>query len=349
MRRLLGALLLGTTLMVAAPAQACACGGVVDQPGQDTSVTSETAVVVWDGTNETILLRLSTRTDAVSAGLIVPTPSPATVELGDEQVFDDLAEVTRPRVESRWHLFGPPLIAGGGGDGASAGGPGAPGGGVQVLSSVDLGPLQATTIAAANTPALQQWLQQHDFDASPELLASLAPYVQETWTFVALQLHATGESLQGDLPPIAMRFASKEAVYPMRMSSAASDSQQPLVYVLARHRMLRTDTLATGATRPETWFAGAVAPTDVRSGDLKDWLATTPYLTQTSQWFPDPSAITSDLTFEPAAEDTPIHQVTYDDHYLVPGDVGFVLVLLLVGLLVWGVVRLVRRRPASPD
>jgi hypothetical protein len=343
-RRLLAALLVSGLVTVAAPAQACACGGVVDQPGRETSVTSETALVVWDGTDETILLRLSTRTDAVSAGLIVPTPSPATVELGDEEVFDDLAEVTRPREESRWRLFGPPLLGGGGGDGDSAGGPGPPGG-VQVLSSVDLGPLQATTIAAANTPALQQWLGSHDFDASPELLASLAPYVQETWTFVALQLHndTPGETLQGDLPPIAMTFASKEAVYPMRMSSAASESQQPLVYLLSQHRMLRTDPLATGATRPETWFAGEVSPVDVRSEDLKGWLATTPYLTKTSQWFPDPAAIVSDLVFEPAAEDTPFHQVVYDDHYLIPGDVGVLLVLLLVGALGWGVVRLVRR------
>ena len=110
-------------LVVTPPAGACACGGVVDQPGQDTSVGSETAVVTWDGTTETIALRLSTRSDAVHAGLIVPTPAPATVTLGDEQMFTDLAAVIAARRESRWSLFGPPLLGGGGGgDGASAGG-----------------------------------------------------------------------------------------------------------------------------------------------------------------------------------------------------------------------------------
>ena len=338
-RRLLAVLLLAGTLTVAAPAHACACGGLVDQPGQDTAVTSETAVVVWDGTEETILLRLSTRTDAVRAGLLVPTPSPATVELGDEQVFTDLEDVTRPRVESHWHLFGPALLGGGGDDGSAGG----PGGGVEVLSTVDLGPLQATTIAAANTPALQQWLDQHDLDASPELLATLAPYVQETWTFVALQLTAAGASLQGDLPPIEMRFASKQAVYPMRMSAAATESQQPLLYVLAQHRMLRTDPLASGTTRPTTSFAGPVDPSDVRSEDLRRWLATTPYLTKTSQWFPDPAAITSDLVLEPAADDIETHEAMYDEHYLLPGDVGFVLVVLLIGSAVWYGRRLWRR------
>jgi hypothetical protein len=260
-RRLLAGLVVAAGITVAAPAYACACGGLVDQPGRDTRVTSETALVVWDGETETIVLRLSTRTDAVNAGLLVPTPSPATADLGDEQVFTDLADVTAPRTESRWHLFGPPLLGGGGGDDTSAGGPG---GGVQVLASVDLGPLRATTIAAANTPALQSWLTSHDYDASPALLASVAPYVQEGWTFVAVQLTAAGESLDGDLPPISMRFTSHEAVYPMRMSSAADESQQPLVYVLAEHRMLRTDPVASGATRPDIAFAGSVSSADAR-------------------------------------------------------------------------------------
>ena len=51
MKRLLGLLLVSATLSLAAPAQACACGGVVDQPGGDTSVSSERAVLVWDGTH----------------------------------------------------------------------------------------------------------------------------------------------------------------------------------------------------------------------------------------------------------------------------------------------------------
>ncbi len=349
MKRLLAALLMTGGLAVAAPAQACACGGLVDKPGQDTAVTSETALVVWDGDTETIVLRLSTRSEAVSAGLLVPTPAQATVDLGDDEVFADLASVTEPRKESRWRLFGPPLLGGGGG----SGGDGAPsvgaGAGVQVLETVDLGPLRATTIAAANTPALQGWLDSHDFDASTDLLESLTPYVRDGWTFVALQLNAVGQSLEGDLPPISMRFASKQAVYPMRMSSAASSSQQPLVYVLANHRMLRTDAVASGSTRPDITFAGRVSPSDVAAPELKEWLASTPYLTKTTQWLPDPAAIVSDFTFEAAADDTPYHQVIYDDSYLIPGDVGALLIFLVLAGGAWLVVRLLRKRPAVEE
>jgi hypothetical protein len=315
---------------------------VVDQPGGDTSVSSERAVVVWDGTQETIMLRLSTRSGAVNAGLLVPTPTPAAVALGDEQVFIDLADVTAPRTEERRHLFGPPLLFGaGGGDGASAGGPG--GAGVEVLGTVDLGPLRATTLTAADGTALESWLRDNRYQTSPAFTEAVQPYVDEGWSFVAVQLNAVGQTLAGDLPPISMSFASDQAVYPMRMSSIAEETQQPVVYVLARHRMQRTDPVAAGSTRPDVAFAGPVSPGEVASAALKTWLATTPYLTATSQWLPDPSQIVTDFTFSRAPDDEPFQQVLYDDTYVLPGDVGALLVLVVLAGLAWLVVR---RAPA---
>jgi hypothetical protein len=349
MRRLLGLLLVSATLVIAAPAQACACGAMVDGPGGDTAVTAERAVVVWDGTQETILLRLSTRSEAVSAGLLVPTPASATVELGDEQVFADLEAVTAPRTEERWQLFGDPLLFGGGddtGDAQAGGGPRHDG--LEVLDTVDLGPLRATTIAAASPTALDSWLQHHGFASSPGLEQAAQPYVDEGWTFVAVQLNAVGRALQGELPPIAMSFPSDKAVYPMRMSAAAEESQYPRVYVLSQHRMERTDLVAHGSTRPDLAFAGTVSPTQVTSPALRDWLARTPYLTATSQWLPQPEQIVSDFTFARAPTDEPFQMVTFDDSYLLPGDVGVLLILLLVGAAVWGGVRLARRR-SSPE
>ena len=58
------------------------------------------------------------------------------------------------------------------------------------------------------------------------------------------------------------------------------------------------------------------------SPTLREWLATTPYLTATSQWLPDPSQIVTDFTFAQAPDDTSFQQVLYDDTYLLPGDVG---------------------------
>ena len=155
----------------------------------------------------------------------------------------------------------------------------------------------------------------------------MAPYVQEGWTFVAVQLTADGESLDGDLPPIAMRFTSREAVYPMRMSSAADETQQPLVYVLAEHRMLRTDPVAVGLDAPRHRLRRARSPpADVTCADApgSGW---PPRRTsrKSSQWLPDPSEVVSDFTYEAAADDSPFQQVLYDEKYLLPGDLGALL------------------------
>jgi hypothetical protein len=348
-RRLVAALLAATTLTVAAPAHACACGGVLDQPGADTAVSNETALVVWEGASETILLRLSTRSEAVHAGLLVPTPTAASVSLGDERVFGDLARVTQAREETRWSLFGPPLLRSEG-DGGSAGGPP---GGVDVIRTVDLGPLRATTLTAADATALNAWMRANHYQSTSDMQRAVQPYIDEGWSFVAVQLNAASATLDGDLPPIEMTFASDRAVYPMRMSSVAAESQQPTVYVLAAHRMERTDPVALGATRPDLRFAGRISRDDVTSPALEDWLGSASYLTLTTQWLPDPSLIVSDFTFGRAPDDTPYQAVVYDDTYLLPGDLGALLILVLVGGAVWLVVRLLRRRrvpaPVSRD
>ncbi len=344
MRRLLAALLVAGALTAATPAYACACGGVVDQPGGDTSVSSETALVVLDGGSETILLRLGTRTDAVTAGLLVPTPTAASVALGDDEVFTDLARVSAPQQKQRWRLFGPPLLGGGGGDGASAG---AAGPGVQVLQSVDLGPLRVTTLTAADATVLDTWMRTHGLEPTPELAQAVKPYVDEGWSFVAVQLSAASRTLDGELPPIAMTFASDVAVYPMRMSSVADQPQQPLVYVLADHRMERTDPVADGLTRPDLRFAGEVSPAAVSSPALRAWLGRSPYLTAFSQWLPEPAQIVSDFTFGQAPSDAEYRIVFYDDSSLIPADVGVLLGLLLLVGGGWMVLRWSRRPSPS--
>ncbi|MFV0524188.1 MAG: DUF2330 domain-containing protein [Acidimicrobiales bacterium] len=326
----------------AVPAQACACGAMVDLDGHDTAITGETVIIRWDGTTETVHLRLAARSDAVDAGLLIPTPAPATASLGDDEVFDHLDRVIRPRAVDRFRLFGPPIWFGGD-DGAESGAPAALG--VDVIDQVDLGPIQATTLAADDPVALEAWLDDHGYTMSDELADLLGPYVEEGWSYVAIRLTSAGADLDGELPPVVLDFAADELVYPMRLSEGATGAQQVRTFVVAEHRMNRTDPMVDAGTGAELLFAGPVPAEDVTSLDLGDLVDTTPYLTAYEQQFDDPATqIDADLTFAPAPSDETFQRTyeVYSDG--IPVDVAALGFLVLVGLAIVAVV-VVRRRP----
>ena len=332
--------------VLAPPAMACACGGMVLPAGADSSVDREVALITADGTREVIHMQLSVDADTDDLGLLVPLPAPAELSLGDPQLFDDLSTAIRPRPREEFHLFGPPVLFGSA-DETSGGAPAGAGGGVQVIGEVDLGPLQAATLSADDPAALQNWLDENGYEMADGLAAQLQPYIDEDWTFVAARLTQEGKDLQGDLPPLVMEFPSTGMVYPMRMSRAAEQTQTVLTYVLDDHRMERTDATAAGT---ELLFAGIVAADAMQSEQLGQVITTTPYLTAMEQVFSDPAEqIVSDLSFGQAPDDTGFQRTYTVDTYGIPIDVaiiGLVVVLALGGLLIWF---LVKRRGAQRE
>ncbi len=335
---------------VAPPAMACGCGGVVAPSGTETAVSHEVALITGDGSTETVHMQLTIDADADDLGLLVPTPAPATVSLGDPQVFADLTFAVRARPVENFHLFGPPVLFDSAGDSRSGAGGGAPGG-VQALSTVNLGPLEATTLRADDPAALQGWLDEHDYQIGDGLAAAGQPYMDEGWTFVAVRLTQEGKDLQGELPPLVMRFASTDLVYPMRMSKAAKDSQSVRTYVLGGHRVDRTDATAAAGSSANVTFAGMVPIAEVESEQLRTALAGAPYLTTFDQVFTEPGTqIVSDFTFADAAGDAGYQRTYTVDTYGIPIDVA---IILLVGVLAvvavaWWAVNRRRRRGREP-
>lgn len=342
-------------LAISPPAQACACGGVVGPNGVRTTVSQEIAMVTHHGGTETIEMQLDLTSDGDDVGLVVPTPAPAKVSLGDGQTFDDLSWASRPREKTDRHLFGPPALFGDETDGAAA--TGAPTGeAVRPLRTVHLGPLDATVLQADDPKALATWLDRHGYRMKPGLAKQVKPYVRMKWSFVAVRLTTKGKQLDGELPPLVMKFASDRLIYPMRMSRAASTAQGVMTYVLAEHRMRRTDSTAKarrGVTAPVVEFAGKVDPASVRSSELRRQLHKTPYLTTIGQTFADPArAITSDLTFERADSDAGFERTYTTEEYIVPIDIAIIGLVLLagaaVGVAAWIRSSRRRRRDARP-
>ncbi|MBV8964773.1 MAG: DUF2330 domain-containing protein, partial [Mycobacteriaceae bacterium] len=293
-------LLVAGVLLTIAPgvAVACACGAVVS-PDAGARIADEEALVTTDGRGkEIIVMRLNLQSNADNAALIVPTPAPASVTASSQYVFDDLAALSAPRVETRRHwTFNPNLMPGAANRAAAP----------TVVAQVQLGPLEATTLTGGDMSCVQQWLDAHGYTMRPEVVSRLDPYLKQGWSFVAMRLTST-VALDGSVDPVMLTFSSDRLVYPMRMSAAAHTPQQVVVYTLGQHRMQRTDSdAATQSTTVD--YAGSVAGRinyAALSSLAHDGGA---YLTKTSVQIADPGSITSDFEFGVAPNDDPVQQV----------------------------------------
>jgi hypothetical protein len=153
----------------------------------------------------------------------------------------------------------------------------------------------------------------------------------------------------GGLDPVKMTFQSSQLVYPMRLSVAAPEPQQGIVFTLSDHRQQRTYVDApTQATVVQ--FAGNVSNA-VRDPLLRELAANHgSYLTKIQVDITHPARISSDFTFDNASNDDAYRQVVYVDHDVaIPIALilfaGFVFVVIAATVIVLVVLRQRRRRP----
>lgn len=324
------------------PSWACGCGAAVG----DVDVHGESTVVHFADGVQTVVLRLDAESAQSSAALLLPTPAPAEVALGEAEMFDELAALSRPRVEyvdqwwpEQWYEAGEETA-------------GAPPGGVAVLDRVELGPFDAATLAADDAAALHDWLDGNGFTMPDDLAEALRPYVEEGWYYVAVRLDAGKEALSGALAPVEVVFPAAEPVYPMRLTALAEHGQYARLYLLADHRMERAD----GVPVPSrVRFAGPLAADGVESARLRDLIGPDgAFLTALDHDIPSPEALTGDFVFRPAAADAPHQEVVRLERpvYVMGVAAGpftaalGVLAVLAAAGLATGLVRRARRLPA---
>lgn len=300
LRRLAGPLVAAIVgaggLVLATPAQACACGAFLLPQDDDVAVTAETAIVSWDGQTERILLSLDVDAESSDAALLIPTPSPATVEIGPERAFEELEQFTAPRVR-QVDLWWPDWLTREDLDNT----------GVNLLPSsrppaVPLEGIETEVIDAADAGALEDWLDAHDYVIRDDVAAALVPYIQQGWHFVLIKLDA--DALSGRLQPLDIRFETNQLIYPTRLSVAGG----PVVirtYVFAEHRMERADSMGG-----KLLWAGPVREFDFTTQALVDLAQAQPFLSAWEQRFVDPrSQVDGDMVFAASGEDAPFEQV----------------------------------------
>ncbi|MBT2404239.1 MULTISPECIES: DUF2330 domain-containing protein [unclassified Streptomyces] len=335
-RRILALLfaLLATQLgSLISPAYACGCGAMVPDGMSRIGVDREVSAVRWDGRAEQIVMRFTVGGDAKRAAWIMPVPGRATVELGDDRVFRDLAWLIRPERKARtyfWPRDSDWPFSSGSSDGATAAPPGAGAPAVGVVGREQLGDFDVARLTATDPDALRDWLESNGFKLPDRLATELKPYVDQKWEYVAVRLapKEQGKPLRGELDPLKIRFDSDKLVYPMRLSRLAKTPQSLGLYILADHRMEPSSPI--GGAAPEVTFAGTVAP----EGAVGELTGGKPaFLTAIDQRFPEPSRIDGDHELRAAPADTPYRRAVYHDELLTVGDGIPVWLLTVIGAL----------------
>jgi hypothetical protein len=330
------ALALGIAAVAQPAAYACACGAFA--PGVDgptVKLAAETAIVSTADGVERIDLQLDLDTLTTATGLIVPTPTPATVSLGTQSDFSALtAEMTPRRIQRDEWWQRDPAAPGN----ASGGAPPQVAAPPTVLNQVQLGPIEAVVLAAADAEGLTGWLSANGYGLRQEVTDLLARYVERQWSFVALKL--TGEApLDGGLDPLRFEFATEQLVYPLALSAASTTPQSITLYVLTDHRQEATFTSGGSVEYDTVWAA------PVRTSALAQRGA---YLTAMTMRFANPATqIRDDLALNRAGTDAEVGTEVVVVHYMsIKGyPVGWLLVgfAALVGVAIL-MISLVPRR-----
>jgi hypothetical protein len=245
-------------LLLAAVSLACA---PVPPPGEVVSTTSESAIIVWDAASKTehFIRRASFRTKAKDFGFLVPTPTVPELAEADEGAFWILARATAPRivykdVESE---FPPPTAVAAVKAEAPKSAP------VTVVSTAKVAGYDAVVLEASQAAALNDWLKEHGYASSPELVDWLQPYIEKKWRLTAFKISSDGAS-NAESKSVRMTFKTDAPFYPYRepASQRADSGRRELrVFFLSDERS--SGTLGnSGAWSGKTMWSDRIADGD---------------------------------------------------------------------------------------
>ncbi|MEZ4221495.1 MAG: DUF2330 domain-containing protein [Polyangiaceae bacterium] len=346
-------LLCAFLLVQGGDARACA---PAPHRGEFVEIADEEALILWDAKNKVqhFVRRAEFRTRAKDFGFLVPTPTQPQLGEVDDDLFRRLAQRVAPEVryeEKRELEFGCLFMASKSETAATAGDS------VRVLDAMRVAGLDATVLEADSASALAEWLKQHDYDKSPELVGWLEPYVQKKWKVTAFKLAKDADGApELATKAVRMTFPTDRPFFPYREpANQRGDKRQ------VQRRLLRTYLVAP--TRMEGTLAAAQGfPGQTRyARALPDAAAllvepllvsaagTSPWLTEiVDESSPRPGV---DDVFFAAAKETaevvpPVKVVTVRKPITIP--LELVGVGLVLGLVAMAVAIVVLRRRSAP-
>jgi hypothetical protein len=333
-----------------------ACAPVMPRD-QTVAIASESALIVWDekAKKQHFIRRASFQTEVPYFGFLVPTPTrPELAETPDE-VFTQLEDWTKPEVKTEKayvdeHIsIGCPAAKTPPGNVQEAGV-------VEVLDQARVAGFDATVLKATDTQALQDWPAKHNYDARPQVMKWLDPYVKGGWIITAFQIAKKEEQArQVGTQAVRMSFTTERPFFPysepadLREAGRGGPERLLRIFFLANQRMAGALDEATVTWPGTTAWAGRLD--DAKRPALAQRLSQEVSLPG-GGWltvFDDhasPRPGTTDLYFAPAAEQSEVRRpplIHYEYVYRTPpGEIiGAVIGLLVcVGMIIIPVVLL---------
>lgn len=216
-----------------------------------------------DGRDITTMVQIQYAGDAEDFAWVLPVPGIPDISLGNNAIFPALEQATRPRFSLQ--QVGQPCDADfqripfnaftGASSSASSSADGESGG-VEVLSSGEIGPFEQQVVSSDDPSAMAQWLVDNNYLLSERGEELLKPYIDMGMNFLALKLKSDAES--GDIQPIILDYQSDKPMVPLQLTAIAAQADMGiLVWLLGDERAVPDNyhSVVPNYTKVD-WFRG---------------------------------------------------------------------------------------------
>jgi hypothetical protein len=229
-------------------AAACGCFTPPD-PSVPVVQAGERIAFALDQGQVTAHIQIQYAGDAKEFGWLLPLPAVPDLQLGTDELFNQLITQTQPkykvnRVYEGNCSFDPSRFAGGTQNAAPGVSGGSTGGGGEgdvsnspLVIQDSIGPYDYAVLKADSKDAMLQWLSDNKYFVPAGTDDTVAPYIRPGAFFLALKLRS-GQSA-GDLQPVVVNYASDLPMIPIVLTSTGAKPNMGIqVWMLGQGRAI---------------------------------------------------------------------------------------------------------------
>jgi len=200
-----------------------------DYSGKDLKEPCQRAILVHRENWESLVLFVDYEGEAKEFAWIIPTPTKPRFGISDKALFQEIATYFRSlQVAAGGKQMGGSMGMGGGMGGGDGG---AEQERVVVHAWKLVGPYEVAVLTAEGEDALLGWLARHEYRVTGDARGILTQYIREKWYFVVAKIRTTDRDRQS-IRPLRVDFATREPVYPLRISALNAGFTDIRIYAL---------------------------------------------------------------------------------------------------------------------